>query len=84
MRQAKLRQGRKNGLQRIKFSGIICVATTDLPRLCRDTGPPLRRVFVFLGLRSLLPNHAVRFRLFAIRVNAFAVWRDWRLSPANP
>ena len=29
---------------------------TDLPRLRRDTGPPPRRVFVFLRL-SLAPNH---------------------------
>jgi len=37
-------------LQQFSFSGSIAVATPfDIPRLCRDTGPPSLAGFVFLG-----------------------------------
>ncbi len=37
-------------LQRFRFSGSIGSAKIlDIPRLCRDTGPPFKAGFVFLG-----------------------------------
>jgi hypothetical protein len=47
---AKLRWSPKWGLRRISFSGSIAVVQTyDIPRPCRDTGPPSLAGFVFLG-----------------------------------
>ena len=48
---AEFRQSKpvaKKGLHRNRFSGSIGVATHhDIPRFCRDTGPPLRWVLCF-------------------------------------
>jgi hypothetical protein len=70
--QAKLRRSQKWLLQRFRFSGSIAIVQiVDIPRPCRDTGPPHKAGFVFLGFRS--PNRrespAEGFSLFAIRVN---------------
>ena len=38
------------GLRRFRFSGsIVIVQIYDIPRPCRDTGPPYKAGFVFLG-----------------------------------
>jgi hypothetical protein len=65
-------------LQRSSFSGSIRTATSlDIPRLCRDTGPPSLAGSLFLGFCS--PNRRESpdegFGLFAIRVNAAARFR---------
>ena len=72
---AAAKNGSCNGF---RFSGSIGTATSlDIPRLCRDTGPPSLAGFVFLGFRS--PNR----REFAPtgKVSAcsrFASTRRWR------
>jgi hypothetical protein len=50
----------------------VIVQIYDIPRLCRDTGPPHKAGFVFLGfvLRIGANRLTQGFGLFAIRVNA--------------
>jgi hypothetical protein len=64
----------KMALATVQFFGEYRVCQDiDIPRLCRDTGPPLLAGFVFSGFVS--PNQArfapsARVSPFAIRVNA--------------
>jgi hypothetical protein len=39
----------RRGLRRFRFSGKIVLLEIDHSPVRRDTGPPQRRVFVFLG-----------------------------------
>ena len=74
--------GQKWLLHRFRFSGSIRIAEiSDIPRLCRDTGPPSLAGFVFLGLRfseSGANHSAPRARRLP-----FASSRQWGARVAN-
>ena len=87
--QAKHQLVPKMGLAPFQIFGEYqCRQTTDRSPVCRDTGPPSRRVFVFQGFRSLnrRESPAEGVGLFAIRVNVpgfvpyfMRAWRALRL-----